>query len=144
MLFNIFSKEERYQRKLVRLTKSLCKVFNPDLILGLEKGKNHQAEIYFAIKGVFEDYISERMPKFYKEYSEILARIGVVQSIKVLKGMSEDDPFTTFCLLVGVYARLLTEEEFRRFFRCFLGFPPEVIDMVIFKNPSIDLQFRQD
>ena len=143
-IFNRWSKEERRQRKIIKLIREMCKVFNPDLILKLETDRDHKGEIYFAIKEVFEDYILRRMPEVYEKSRQIMTSVGVAQSIEGLKDISKDDPQSTFLFLVEIYARLLTEEEFKKLFKDLLGLPSEVMDMIIFKNPNLNLQFRRN
>ena len=65
-IFNRWSKEERFLRKIRRVIRGMGKVFNPELISGLEKEKD-QGKIYFAIKGVTQDYVLQRMPESYEE-----------------------------------------------------------------------------
>jgi hypothetical protein len=147
MFFNIFkrlSKEERQRRKIRKLMREVCKAFNPELISNLEKTKKYRGEVYFAIKEVLEDYILDKIPEFHKESQRKLAAIGFFPSIKMLRELNKKDSLSTFCLLVEIYARILTEEEFKRFFRDFLGFPPEVMEKMIFKNSNIKLKFQKE
>lgn len=147
MFFKIFSrwtKAERQRRKIGKIMKEVCKTLNPELILELEKNKSYHGEIYFAIKEVLESNILRKTPEFYNDASKLLASIGLVSTLKMLRDMNKDDPLSTFCILVEVYARIFTEEEFRRLFRDFFGFSPKLMDAFIFENPNLNLQFTRD
>ena len=145
MFFNIFrrsSKKGRFEKKLRKILRDISRECNPDLIAKLEE--KDKGGVYFAIKGVFEDYISQRMPESCEEARRIMQSVGTVQSIKGLKSINKSDPITTFFFLIGIHARLLTEKEFKNFLEDSLEFPPEFMDMIIFKNPNLNLKFKSN
>jgi len=144
MFFNIFcrsSEKERHEKKLEKGFRAIGKAYNPDLIARLEDKKD-EGKVYFAIKEVFQDYISQRMPGLYEQAKQIMQSVGAAQSIKGLKDINKSDPLTTFLFLIQIHARLLTEEEFKNFLKDSLEFPPEFTEKVIFNNPNLKLKFR--
>lgn len=134
MLFNIFSREERFLR-------GRSKRFNPTLISRLE-GRVNEIEIYAAIKATIQDEAVRSLGESQKEAAKALYGVSLNEVLERIKAEGKKDPKSTFFMLVEIHARLLTKEEFEELFRGLLKLTTQLMDVIIFKNPNLNLQYR--
>ncbi|MDO8601138.1 MAG: hypothetical protein Q7R46_00480 [bacterium] len=143
MFFDIFYKwfEAKMTRRRVKMAmKIMGEMFNQDLISKLEE--NDQGEIYLAHYAVLTDLISRVMPQEAERAKDAAQRASTGWIIKDIKNMAKCDPQSAFLFLVQIHAHLLTEEEFRNFFRELSELPDDIMDMIVFKNSNLSLQFK--
>ena len=135
MFFDIFFKEKRFLNDVGRK----CNEF---LFSRLEENPDKVA-VYWALKNSFE-YRSQNLKNRTPERAkEIWRNISLTEMIERLKRQQKADPKSIFFWLVEVHARLMTKEEFEKFFKEILPtVSQDFLDIIIFKNPKLNLQFK--
>ncbi len=140
--FKRWSKKERFIRRAEKLFSKLVKEWNYDLISKLEEEKD-QGKIYFAIREVMRYHLLGGTPELHEESEQTMREVGLSRWIELFKDINRDEPKIAFILLTESHARLLTREEFRRFFAELSELPPDLMDRFLFEREDLNLQFKE-
>jgi hypothetical protein len=128
-----------FLNKLVLL--GIFKKFNSVLIFSLEEKK--EIEVYAAIKETIQCAALQKFGESREKSGKKMHGRSLARFVNDIKIGSKKDPKSTFFFLVEVHSRLLTKEDFEKFFRELLSeLSSDSLDKMIFKNPDLNLQFK--
>lgn len=124
---------------------NLAKKFNPVLFSQLEE--KDTIAVYVVVKSVM-DYHAFKIPgRSREEAGRKWIGKGLDEMLGKIRSQEDKDPKTIFFLLTEIYSRLLTEIDFKEFFKNLIqkDVPsdiPDLLDIIIFNNPKLNFEFR--
>jgi len=132
-----------FQSKEKRFLIEVGKVFNPFLISKIEQEKD-QIKVYAAIKATIQDDVLQKFGESREKSGQKMRGRSLTEFMDSIKERNKRDPKSIFFLLVEIYARLFTKEEFEKFFKTLLSedISLDFLDVMIFKNSKLNLQFK--
>jgi len=137
MFFKILSKEKRLLRDIARKCNSV-------LFSQLEENEDKMG-VYVAVRETLQDASMRLLGSSLQQAEEKWRGISLADMIERIKQNEGKDPQTVFFLLAEIHSRLAKKEEFKKSFEELLPeIPIDLLDVILFKNPKLNLQFRKD